>query len=489
MTLATLEAWLDTPLAAAIGWALFHSLWQGAGMGLALAIGLAFIRSSRARYVAASLAMCGIVLVFGSTLIWLVPAHSVLGIGRQSIALRWIDDANAAGVRQAPMGRIADLLPWLAPFWMAGVALSYLRQLAGWMMARRLRRTGVCAAPEFWQARLQVLARRVRASRPVALVESSLAAVPVVIGHLRPVILAPVGLLGGMPIEQIEAILLHELAHIGRCDYLVNMIQTLLEGLLFYHPAVWWISRVIREEREHCCDDLAVQFSGYALEYAEALTALEQFRGEASRPAMAATGGNLRKRIRRLLIPAEGPASSLTPVLSAAGLMIAATVGLTAWQQASPAQSPYQKWLNEDVVYIITSYERAAFLDLKTDTDREQFIEAFWLRRDPTPGTPENEYRKEHYRRIAVTNARFSAAGKAGWRTDRGRMYILFGPPDEIDDHSDEGSHEGVAAYIDWTYRFIEGIGTNVKMEFVDRAGTRDFRMTQDPMRTGGAAK
>ena len=112
--------------------------------------------------------------------------------------------------------------------------------------------------PVFWQERLDRLARALRLSRPVALLESCLAEVPVVIGYVRPVILMPVGLLAGLPAGQVESILLHELAHIRRHDYLVNLLQTSVEGLLFYHPAVWWISGVIRAERENCCDDLVV---------------------------------------------------------------------------------------------------------------------------------------------------------------------------------------------------------------------------------------
>lgn len=123
-----------------------------------------------------------------------------------------------------------------------------------------MRRTGVCAAPDHWQQQLNSLARRLRLSRPVALLESCIAGVPVVIGHARPVILMPIGLLTGLPSSQIESILLHELAHILRYDYLVNMLQTSIEGLLFYHPVVWWISSVIRTEREHCCDDSPIAF-------------------------------------------------------------------------------------------------------------------------------------------------------------------------------------------------------------------------------------
>ena len=502
-----LEIWLQTPLATAAGWALFHSLWEGAIIAVVLAATLAITRSAQARYIAACLAMCTIVVCFGVTLLQLLPWHPAPGAARNPIVFEWNNRAVLADFSQAPMRHVADLLPWLVPFWVAGVVLFYLRHLASWILTRRLRRTGVCSAPDLWQVRLSVLARRLHLSRPVELLESCLAGVPVVMGHVRPVILMPVGLFTGLPAGQIESILLHELAHIRRYDYLVNMLQTSVEGLLFYHPVVWWISGVIRSEREHCCDDLAVAMSGDAHQYAVALAALEQCRWDASETTLAATGGNLVTRIRRLLIPAESPSSALTPLVSAGILVITAAVGLTAWQaraqapptpaplerffaqvpvgqpaQAEPSKvSPFTQWLEEDVVYIITNEERRTFVGLETDSERANFIEQFWKRRDPTPDTPENEFKEEHYRRIALANLHFpTAQGKAGWKTDRGRIYIVYGPPDEIDDHSDMHAASEVP-FIDWTYRYIEGVGTNVQMEFVDPTGSHEFRMTSDP--------
>ena len=196
------------------------------------------------------------------------------------------------------------------------------------MGARRLRRKGVCSAPDGWQHRLDQLSARLRVTKSVALLETCFAEAPVVIGCLRPVILFPVGLLAGMPASQIEAILLHELAHIRRRDYLANLLQTVVEGFLFYHPAVWWISSVIRTERENCCDDLVVAINGNAHEYATALTALEETRWAANQAALAATGGVLMKRIRRLLYPKESPRAFLTPVLSAGMLIIVASAGV-----------------------------------------------------------------------------------------------------------------------------------------------------------------
>jgi GWxTD domain-containing protein len=150
---------------------------------------------------------------------------------------------------------------------------------------------------------------------------------------------------------------------------------------------------------------------------------------------------------------------------------------------------PYKKWLEEDVIYIITDEERAAFRQLSNDEERDNFIEAFWQRRDPTPDTEENEYKEEHYQRIAYANEHF-AAGVPGWKTDRGRIYIVFGKPDEIEDHPSGGTYErpmeegggetSTFPFADWRYRYIEGIGQEVIIEFVDTCMCGEFHMTLD---------
>jgi GWxTD domain-containing protein len=153
-------------------------------------------------------------------------------------------------------------------------------------------------------------------------------------------------------------------------------------------------------------------------------------------------------------------------------------------------ETPWKKWLNEDVTYIITDEERKAFKQMNTDEEREQFVEQFWLRRDPTPDTVENEFKEEHYRRIAYANERY-ASGIPGWKSDRGRIYITFGPPDEIDEHPSGGTYERPAAegggetttfpFEDWRYRYIEGIGNDINIEFVDTTMTGEYHMTMDP--------
>ena len=172
------------------------------------------------------------------------------------------------------------------------------------MWVQRLKSHRTTAVSARWQHTAQTLARQLHIRRPVRLLESASVAVPTVIGWLRPVVLMPASALAGLSPEQLQAILAHELAHIRRHDYLVNLLQTLVETLLFYHPAVWWLSRRIRAEREHCCDDLAVSLCGDPYTYARALADLEGLRAPSVPLALAATGGSLLGRVRRLVIGA-----------------------------------------------------------------------------------------------------------------------------------------------------------------------------------------
>ena len=156
--------------------------------------------------------------------------------------------------------------------------------------------------------------------------------------------------------------------------------------------------------------------------------------------------------------------------MKASGFSLCCLAGLLSFRLLAAPQSNYSAWLTEDVTYIITDDERAAFGLLHTDGEREQFIQNFWLRRDPTPNSIENEFREEHYRRIAYANEHFGSA-IPGWKTDRGRIYIMFGPPDEIDAGGDSPQEV-------WRYRFIEGLGTNVALEFVDATNSGEFHLT-----------
>ena len=501
--MSILDLVVRTPLSAALGWTLIHSLWEGSIIAAALAPLLFLVRSPRIRYVAGCVALAAMLASFVVTLLHLLPERvgAPGALTKLTLpSLSPIPDMNG------DHGRFSDfdvLIPWLPPLWIVGVCLFYLRYAAGRLSIYRMRRRGICKAPDSWQRSVTSLAAEVKISRFVALLESWLVDTPVVLGHFHPVVLVPLGFLTGLSLDHVEAILLHELAHIKRSDYFMNACQRLVEGLLFYHPAVWWISSVIRTERENCCDDMVVNLRGDAHTYALALTALEQNRLEQQWPphetAMAATGGNLMKRIKRLLYP-KGPAGIWPPALAAVFLMVSTALVMAAWQ-ANPningassqtgqeIYGPWQKWLNEDVIYIISEQEKTAFELLKTDDERQQFLEQFWERRNPTPGAPGNEFKQEHYRRIVYANTHYRGA-LPGWKTDRGRIYIRYGPPDEIDSHPSGGSYNrpeseggGVAPtypFEDWRYAHFEQVGS-LSIEFVDRTTSGEFRMTLDP--------
>ncbi|MEN6533433.1 MAG: GWxTD domain-containing protein [Bryobacteraceae bacterium] len=487
--MSLIEVLVHTSLAEGLGWSLLHSLWEGALVAAVLAAVLWATKSPRIRYVASCLAMLAILCGFALTMIHVMPGDGQHVRAVETLPYSTWDGRGSADASDISNPGLAGIVPWLTPFWMLGVSLLYLSHVAGWFSVCRLRHRGVCYAPDRWQQTLSRLSAQLRVSRPIRLLESCLTEAPVVLGHFRPVILMPVGLLAGLPVAQVEAILLHELAHIRRYDYLVNLLQRSVEGLLFYHPAIWWITRVIRTERENCCDDVAVAMSGDAHEYAVALATLEQNRWSSREPAVAVTGGNLVKRIRRLL-HREGPAGSWVPILAATILFATTAAVLAAWQsnppQPNPAgvqrraaeialESPYLKWLDEDVVHIISKEESTAFLKLPTNEEREEFIQQFWLRRDPTPKTAANEFREEHYRRITYANARYATSHKSGWMTNRGRMYVQLGPPDLVEAWP-SGGVDGIP-FETWIYRSVKGTKGSQSFVFKDTRRTGDYQL------------
>lgn len=342
--------WQAHPLAYALGRALLHSLWQGAGVAILLAAALSLLRgrSPQARYAAACAAL-GLMLLLPALTVWrlgdaphdayaaaaaeetapagVTPASGQLkgaAPGAVSQASAGVEPAEARGRSGEGMRR---LLPWLALVWLAGVVVLSARMLGGLVYARRLRRQGVRAVGEFWQERAVELARRLRLTRPVEVLESALVQVPTAVGWLRPVVLLPASALTGLTPRQLESILAHELAHIRRHDYLLNLLQLVAETLLFYHPAAWWVSSRVRAEREHVCDDLAVRVCGDALTYARALTRMERLRRAPSpQVVLAASGGNLTSRILRLVEtePRRGRPSTFAVALCLAATLLTA---------------------------------------------------------------------------------------------------------------------------------------------------------------------
>src|SRR5258708_5643121 len=239
-----LQPWVETALAGAVGWTLLHSLWEGAIIAAALAAALLAMRSPRARYAAACIALLAMVACFGLTLVRMMPEPAqAMQTVRAPVFPAWNIQIGMGGAGSSNLPGFAVVLPWVASLWIAGVWIFYLWHVAGWISICRLRKRGVCCVPEHWQRQFERLSEQLRVSRPIRLLESCLVDAPMVLGHFRPVILMPIGLLAGLPTGQGEAILLHELAHIPRYGYLANVVQRAAAGLLFYHPPAAWIGR------------------------------------------------------------------------------------------------------------------------------------------------------------------------------------------------------------------------------------------------------
>jgi HEAT repeat protein/beta-lactamase regulating signal transducer with metallopeptidase domain len=342
-----------------VGWSLVHSLWEGAAIALLLFGFLRLVdqRRSTVRYLASAIALLLTVVLppltaSRTTVDRPVRLESKTAILDSDLNLD-LGLQGTAGSEQ-PGGSIAPqsenqpgaheptasatekpglsmrlqlqaLFPWLVAFWTLGVIVLSLRLIGAWVRTRRLRIDGTSAVEPACEKVLDRLVAKLGVLRPVRLLQSSVLQVPAVIGWLRPVVLIPASLTTGLTIPQLEAILAHELAHIRRHDYLVNLLQALVETLLFYHPAVWWISRQARQEREHCCDDVAVRACGDRKLYAGALLTLEEHRAMTLLPA--ATGGDLLARIRRIAAPSLSHAET-SPRWLAAVIAVGAVLSL-----------------------------------------------------------------------------------------------------------------------------------------------------------------
>jgi bla regulator protein blaR1 len=335
----------------ALGWAIVHSLWQGALAATALASLFTIVpaRAARTRY---ALAVATLLLMLaapvGTTLqlrdaapgtadpTW-ISAVVARTPARALIPGATVERPPRAPLEVAPVSATPALaerfraafepaLPWVVALWFSGVVLLSLRLASGWLMARRLGTVGTRPAPPACTEALARLAARLRVTQPVRVFESAVVQVPAMIGWLRPVVLLPASALTGLTPLQLDALLAHELAHVRRYDYVVNLVQSVIETLLFYHPAVWWVSRRVREEREHCCDDLAIAACGDAYVYASALVGMEGLRVPTPAFAVAAGGGSLLSRIRRIL---AAPTAEIFPrwIAGLAAATLALTIG------------------------------------------------------------------------------------------------------------------------------------------------------------------
>jgi D-alanyl-D-alanine endopeptidase (penicillin-binding protein 7) len=310
-------------LVSSIGWTLLHFVWQGALVGCAAAVALIAMRNARPqrRYAVA----CGALLL---CLAWpaLDLAARLSGPDAGGATIRFAG-ALAAGAQATDFslpGWLQERLAWIVICWAACAAALTVRMGLGlWWIGRA---TQSHAVDSHWQARLSAMALRFGVTRKVSLRVVDNLASPITAGWWRPVVLVPAALISGMPPDLLEALLAHEMGHVKRFDYLVNLGQNVVETLLFYHPAVWWISGRIRAEREQIADDLAAHHLGEPRRLALALSELEKLQFSSHRLALAANGGDLMSRIRRLLRP-DAQALNWKAALPVLGLAAACVAG------------------------------------------------------------------------------------------------------------------------------------------------------------------
>ncbi|HEY1772305.1 MAG TPA: M56 family metallopeptidase [Gammaproteobacteria bacterium] len=321
--MSILDTLLGSTFAYHLGWTLLHFLWQGTVVGLFYLClrSLMADAAPQARYIL-SLSMLVVLALLPVATFWYLSGTPLVVRPVEGFAAGthiFITPPQTSWL-EALRVLLHPLVPWTVPAWSVGVALLGFKSIAGWRRARELTRHASHMAPAAWQDTTARLAAQVGVRVRVCLMITTQVTVPCVVGWLKPVILLPPAALTGLSTLQLEMVLAHELSHVHRHDYLVNLLQIVVETLLFYHPVVRWISRDARREREHCCDDTAVHACGDALHYAHALTDLEALRSGEMTPALGLNGGDLAMRVERLIAPhpaAATPRLATTALISA----------------------------------------------------------------------------------------------------------------------------------------------------------------------------
>jgi bla regulator protein BlaR1 len=325
------ELLLTNTLISALGWTLVHFLWQGCLIALIywLICALAPRHAATLRYWTGLAGM--LLCLFTVALTFALSYSAEAGFEFEPITATAVNPflvlsghfPNTLALLETG---IEPALPWVVLLWFLGCMCFSIRALRDWLAVSRLLQDGIVSSELQLQIALEKLKTILGVQLPVRLLVSTRVAVPLAIGWLRPVILIPVSVLVRLPQDQLEMILAHELGHIRRGDFAFNLLQIILETLLFYHPAISWMSQRVREEREHRCDDLVVRFCGKPATYARALTNLEVIRSPVLTPAIAATGGNLLARIKLIInkeIPRKGSNLTQFALVAVAGIFVA----------------------------------------------------------------------------------------------------------------------------------------------------------------------
>ncbi|TAH20940.1 MAG: T9SS C-terminal target domain-containing protein [Cytophagales bacterium] len=327
-----MDTFIPSNIAEALGWTILHSLWQATLIGTVLMLILQLMKNSNAsqRYLISLSSLFAILLMAGITFFTIYQPATVPLASAEVIT--WFEMPTFQETEKTwqysftiAMSFLTAYSPQISLVWLLGVTFLSIRFLFSLLYVHQLKTYKVKPASVEWERRLNAIAEKIKTNRQIKLVESALVAVPTVVGWLKPVILLPLGMFASLPPYQIESILAHELAHIHRNDFFINILQSIVEILFFYHPAAWYISKHIENERENCCDDIAVATMGDSLTYIKALTNLASMKTTNLSPALAVTGrkGSLFQRVSRIAQNTNlAKKHTVSPKLTAAMIVI-----------------------------------------------------------------------------------------------------------------------------------------------------------------------
>ncbi len=317
----------------ALGWTVMHSLWQGFLIAIVMAIALQLLskKSAKVRYEIATLSLFLVFVCSVSTFIWHFESASqiveqeLILVGEIPAADQLSEASFLQGFRQSCIDYFNVHLPVIVLIWLLGVGFFVLRLFGGLAYVQRLKYHRSTMLPEYWQAKVKMLAERIPTKKTALIFESAYTKVPLVIGYFKPYILLPIGTINQLDEKEIEAIIAHELAHVFRKDFLLNIFLSFIEVFFYYHPAVWWISGNIRLERENCCDDIAVRVCGNSLVYAKALVRVQELNSYVPNFAMPFSGqkNQLMNRIKRILNQPQNRSNIMEKLTATCFLLIA----------------------------------------------------------------------------------------------------------------------------------------------------------------------
>jgi bla regulator protein blaR1 len=379
------------PIVHAFGWMLLHAVWQGFAITV-LAAGILFLLRRRASYgrywTGISALFLQILVSAGTFALYYQPRALQVAMPKVThFAQPFVTKSTQVMVSMPWYNQtlwfLQSNLDTIVLFWVIGASVLLLRLVGSWIYVQQLKAEGIRLTESRIQEMFRRIAVKLNIRSTVHLFESVRVSTPVVIGFIKPVVLLPVGLAMGLTTKQIEAILAHELAHVKRFDYLVNLIQSLVEVVYFFHPALWWLSSRVRAEREHCCDDVAVQVCGDKLAFARALAEVEAFRqSPALAMAFASKKGMMLQRVKRVLGVTEKPQHRMSPNVLVLFVLLVFGVSVYAFQQdGKPKQAKAKSSKMKHNSDIVLTEEEGSKIEMNDVNGKLNLTKVMWKHR------------------------------------------------------------------------------------------------------------